>query len=271
MCRLYGFRATEATKVECTLVHAQNALMAQSRGDLAGLTHTHGWGIATYDDDDSPHVERQAWAAYHGEHFQRAAARVYATTVIAHIRRATVGGPRLENTHPFCEGRWTFAHNGTVPHFDRVRERLLAVISRPHREAIRGETDSEHLFRYAMTLIDGHPRPSAADIARRVVEDVERWAREIDDRARIGLNVMLTDGEQLAGTRLGRTLVYIVRNGVYDCEICGFPHIHHDPHRDYHAIVVASEPLTHETWQAVPERSVWEAHIDRPDLVITSL
>ena len=27
MCRLYGFRANEETKVECTLVHAQNALL----------------------------------------------------------------------------------------------------------------------------------------------------------------------------------------------------------------------------------------------------
>ena len=270
MCRLYGFRATEATKVECTLVHAQNALLAQSRGDLAGLTHTHGWGIATYE-GETPHVERQAWAAYHGEHFQRAAARAYATTVIAHIRRATVGGPRLENTHPFNDGRWTFAHNGTVPHFDRVRERLLAVTSPRHRAAIQGETDSEHIFRYAMTLIDAQRTGSAADVVRRVVQDVERWTREIDANARIGLNVMLSDGEQLAGARLGRTLVYVVRNGIYDCEICGFPHIRHDPHRDYRAIEVASEPLTHETWQEVPERSVWEARIEQSELVIAPL
>jgi glutamine amidotransferase len=73
---------------------------------------------------------------------------------------------------------------------------------------------------------------------------------------------MLTDGAQLAGTRLGRTLVYLIRNGVYDCEICGFPHIRHDPQRDYRAIEIASEPLTHEAWQEVPERTVWEAHDD---------
>ena len=43
MCRLYGFRANEPTKVECTLVHAQNALIVQSREDLAGLgTHMAG-------------------------------------------------------------------------------------------------------------------------------------------------------------------------------------------------------------------------------------
>ena len=48
MCRLYAFRSTEETKVECTLVHAQNALMAQSRRDRSGLSHAHGWGIVAY-------------------------------------------------------------------------------------------------------------------------------------------------------------------------------------------------------------------------------
>lgn len=34
MCRLYGFLANERTKVECSLVHAQNALLHQSRADI---------------------------------------------------------------------------------------------------------------------------------------------------------------------------------------------------------------------------------------------
>lgn len=77
MCRLYGLRATEPTKVECTLVHARNALMAQSRADRTCLSHPHGWGIATHE-DHVPRVEQQAWAAYHGEHFRWAAARIHA-------------------------------------------------------------------------------------------------------------------------------------------------------------------------------------------------
>ena len=62
MCRLYGFRASEPTRVECSLVHAQNALMEQSRMDLEGLTHGHGWGVAEHP-DGVPFVEKQAWAA----------------------------------------------------------------------------------------------------------------------------------------------------------------------------------------------------------------
>ena len=84
MCRLYAFRANQPTRVECSLVHAQNALMEQSRGDREGLVHGHGWGVADFP-DGVPMIEKQTWAAYHGEHFQKKAARVYARTVVAHV------------------------------------------------------------------------------------------------------------------------------------------------------------------------------------------
>jgi len=256
MCRLYGFRASEPTKVECTLVHAQNALMVQSRQDLAGYSHAHGWGVATYE-DHQPHIERQAWAAYHGEHFQRAAARIYAETVLAHVRRATVGPPAPENTHPFTEGSWALIHNGTVPNFDRVREPMLAAMTAPQRSAIRGVTDSEHLFRLFLSLREEAPAIALLEVLRAGIQRVIAWCREVEPTARIGLNVILTDGVDLVGSRWGRGLYHVERDGVYDCEICGFPHVHHDPKQNYRAVVVASEPITHETWTEVPEGSIY--------------
>ena len=68
MCRLYAMRSNEPTRVECSLVNAQNALMRQSRGDREGLVHGHGWGVADYR-DGLPLIEKQTWAAFHGEHF----------------------------------------------------------------------------------------------------------------------------------------------------------------------------------------------------------
>ncbi|UCE32365.1 MAG: class II glutamine amidotransferase, partial [Burkholderiales bacterium] len=188
MCRLYGFRATEPTKVECTLVHAQNALMVQSRGDLAGLEHGHGWGVATYEDHE-PQVERQAWAAYHGEHFQRAAARVYSCTVLAHVRRATVGKPGLLNTHPFRAGPWAFAHNGTVPHFERLRERMLRETAPAHVAAIQGETDSEHVFRLLLTRIEAAGTRELLAVLRDTIDEIVTWCRALDPQAPIGLNL----------------------------------------------------------------------------------
>ncbi len=257
MCRLYGFRATEPTKVECTLVHAQNALMVQSRRDREGLSHGHGWGVATYE-DSVPHIERQAWAAYHGEHFRRAAARIHACTVLAHVRRATVGPPALANTHPFAWKTWAFAHNGTVPRFATVREQMLSAMTPEHRLAIRGATDSEHVFHFLLSHQERSPHRALIETVRLGVRQIVSWCREAHVEARIGLNLMLTDGQQLVGTRWGRTLYFVERHAIRDCEICGFPHVHHTPGQPYHALVVASEPISHESWEEVPDRSVYE-------------
>ncbi|WP_417622492.1 class II glutamine amidotransferase [Parasphingorhabdus sp.] len=260
MCRLYGFFGTEPTKVECTLVHAQNALISQSRSDLAGYSHSHGWGVATFD-HAGPDIERQAWAAYHGEHFARAAAQIYSRLVIAHVRRATVGGAAIENTHPFSDGRWVFAHNGTVPNFADIRPVLRERMTPGHRQAIQGETDSEHVFRYFLTLVETGAVDPEADLAgaiRRLVGEMYELTEKHAPGKKLGFNIILSDGQRMAGSRLNRTLHYVDRQGVYDCEICGFPHIHHDPKANYRAIVVASEPLTHEEWIEIPNGSIWQ-------------
>lgn len=261
MCRLYGFRANEPTRVECSLVHAQNALMEQSRLDQEGLTHGHGWGVAEHP-DGVPFVEKQAWAAYHGEHFRKTAARVYAKTVIAHVRRATVGSPGLENTHPFVHGVWLFAHNGTVPNFEQVRHRLLEALDPLHRNEIEGTTDSEHVFRYVMTLWQREPGRSLLETLREALEQVIAWSREIDPDRKISLNVLWTDGARMVGSRLNRSLWYLEREEVVTCEICGRSHVHHDTKQPYRAVEIASEPITHERWLAVPNGTVFAVDRD---------
>lgn len=261
MCRLYGFRANEPTRIECSLVRAQNALMAQSRRDSEGLTHGHGWGVAEHP-DGVPFVEKQAWAAYHGEHFRKTAARVYSRVAIAHVRRATVGPPAIENTHPFVHGTWLFAHNGTVPNFDHLQERLIEAIDPLHRSEILGVTDSEHVFRYLMTLWERSPGRPLLDTLRIGLEDIIGWCREIDPEKRIGLNVLWTDGEQMVGSRLNRTLWYLEREGIVPCEICGRPHVHHIPKARYRAVEIASEPITPERWLQVPNGTVFAVDPD---------
>lgn len=256
MCRLYGFHATEPTRLECSLVRAQNALMAQSIKDREGLTHGHGWGVAEHP-DGLPFVEKQAWAAYHGEHFKKTAARVYSRMAIAHVRRATVGRPGLENTHPFVHGVWLLAHNGTVPDFETVREALLPSLDEPHRSEIHGTTDSEHIFRYLLTLWQRQPERPLLDVLRDGLEQVIAWATETDRQAKVSLNILWTDGAQMVGSRLNRTLWYLERDGLVHCGICGETHVHHHPERPYRAVEVASEPITHEDWRQVPNATVF--------------
>lgn len=262
MCRLYALRASEPTRVECSLVKAQNALMEQSQGDEEGLVHGHGWGVADYP-NGLPIIEKQTWAAYHGEHFRKKAARVYARTVVAHVRRATVGEPSLENTHPFTHGRWIFAHNGTVPNFDRVREPMLAATDPLHRNKIEGTTDSELVFQYLLSQWMLYPEIGLLGTVRLVVGQIVKWCRDVDPDAPVGLNIVLTDGDRLVGSRLGRTLWFLERDHVFTCDICGKSHVHHEPRTAYRSVEIASERLTGEPgWKAVPDGTVYSVDPD---------
>ena len=127
----------------------------QSRSDSIGRAHSDGWGIACYE-NGSPHLERRALAAFEDLYFSSTAERVYAKTVVAHIRLATVGQPKIENCHPFQVGVWTFAHNGTITAIDTLRESLQQELRPPLRHELRGDTDSELFFLWMMSRLLDH-------------------------------------------------------------------------------------------------------------------
>jgi predicted glutamine amidotransferase len=264
MCRLYGFRASEPTKVECSLVYAQNALLHQSALDRRGLSHSDGWGISYYA-NALPVVERRDTAAHEGEYFSLAAERVYAKTVLAHVRAATVGAHSVVNTHPFVYGGWSFAHNGTVRGFDVLRGQLERETDPSLSARRRGDTDSEAAFYWLLTRLqrEGISLASRATALEPLIRLFAEAVRELDARcARADgrrparLNFVLTNGPIMVASRLRNSLSWLLRDGIRDCEICGIPHVHHATGEQYRAVVVASEPISHEEWREVPEGSI---------------
>lgn len=264
MCRLYGFRANEETKLECSLVYARNALLAQSRQDEQGLTHPDGWGIAYYEDEEQK-LEKRVTAAFEGPQFSLAAERVYSCTVLAHVRQATVGIATEVNVHPFVFGRWTFAHNGTVTGFDEVGPWLQEQTDPALLRRRSGSTDSELVFYWLLSRMGG----PGADSGRALEETTELMrllkeaVLELAERCAASrseeepkLNFLLTDGHRMVASRLGRSLYWVERKGLHDCEFCGIPHIQHDRKKVYRAVVIASEPITDEVWSDVPDGSV---------------
>ncbi len=264
MCRLYGFRANEETKVECTLAHAQNALMLQSRADLRGKSHPDGWGVGVYH-NTHPEIFRSAAAAYEDLHFNATVERLYSRTVLAHVRRATVGEPSLLNCHPFSHGHWTLAHNGTVTGFERLRDTLVRETRPDLQRQRRGVTDSEQVFYWLLSRMaraNLPPEKPCRDlpalsrvVAASVVELAQRSQQAgADDPAQ--LNFLLSDGHILLATCWNHTLYLVRREGIRDCEICGIPHVHHQSATDYRAVVIASEPISQEPWRAVANKSL---------------
>ena len=139
MCRLFGFRSTIKSKVHTSLIHAENALGIQS------VDHPDGWGVSYYI-GNSPHVIKADKPAMDCDIFKKVSGVVSSHTVLAHIRKSTIGTVSPLNTHPFQFGRWVFAHNGNIESFEEKKDDLIKLISPTFTPYILGTTDSELIF-----------------------------------------------------------------------------------------------------------------------------
>lgn len=260
MCRLYGFLATDATRLECSLVEAQNALVVQSDRDLRGVRNPDGWGIAQWD-QTGPRIIRNTHPAFADRRYPEVASAVESHAVIAHVRAATVGRVALENTHPFANGPWGFAHNGTIHGIEHVQTHLDLGLYAP----AWGDTDSELVFRWMLNRMARYgldpeaPADGLEPILALVEDTVSRliWISfETQVETTPSLNFVISDGRHLVASRFGNSLYWTFRRGVADCSVCGTSHCEHAD-EGYKAVVVASEPLTNESWLEVPEGTVF--------------
>jgi glutamine amidotransferase len=132
-----------------------------------------------------------------------------------------------------------------------------------HRNEIGGTTDSEHIFRYLLSLWMHDPGQDLLVTVRRGIEQIVEWASQVAPDRFPGLNIVLTDGDHMVGTRMNRTLWFIERDHTYECPICHKPHVHHEVAKPYRAAEVASEAITNEPgWKRVPNGTVFSVDPD---------
>ncbi|MGC4116089.1 MAG: class II glutamine amidotransferase [Myxococcales bacterium] len=198
MCRMLAVRSARPVKIEDLLVQAPNSLSQLSH------EHRHGWGLAVYVDGE-PKVARGSRAAWQDPMFEEIAATLEGRSLLAHVRKASVGNVQLENSHPFRHGRWLFAHNGTVQDFDTIRPAFEALIAPEYRALIRGTTDSERCFALFLSWLDqlgGLASPPVDVVACAlaiVIDEVRRLSPSPDTI----LNFLATDGVSLVGVHSG--------------------------------------------------------------------
>jgi glutamine amidotransferase len=223
----------------------------QARGGVTDH-HRDGWGIAFFEGrgvrvflDPQPSANSPVAELVRGY-------PIRSLNVIAHIRKATQGEVRLDNTHPFQRELWgqywIFAHNGNLRDYaPRLTGRFLPV----------GSTDSETAFchllqQLAIQFPEGPPAPAALH------EALRRLAIEIGAHGEF--NFLLSNGERLFAHCSSR-LAYIVRRAP-------FPVAHladQDVSVDFSQVttpndrvaVIATLPLTdNETWQPIEPGSL---------------
>ena len=182
---------------------ADNALRSQSQ------EHPDGWGLAWYT-NGAPQVVRSLSAAHADEEFARVTRQIRSATIVAHVRKASIGGISIENTHPFQHGRWIFVHNGTVPEWDTARPLLEEQVDPSLRSLLRGETDSERCFALFLSKLarkcdpEAAPFEHAAAALRETVAAV-RDASEPSPEGKAATTFLLTDGRLLLACRRGRS------------------------------------------------------------------
>ncbi len=256
MCRIYGFLATEDTRLHCSLVDAQNALLVQSDRDRTGRRSPDGWGIAEWR-SGLPLVTKNTLPAFADHQFADVASNVRSRAVIAHVRTATVGRVAQENTHPFDHGPWVFAHNGSIPGIEHVGTRLNLGLYGP----TWGDTDSELVFRWMLNRMSGYgldPDDPAEDLAPLLdlVEDslfeLIRFGIEAGFEEQPLLNFIISDGRHMVASRWGNSLYWTFWRGVSDCAFCESSHCEHAD-ETYKAVAIASEAITNEDWREIPE------------------
>ena len=211
MCRIFGCVAAEPVSIRHELLEAENPMIRQSE------EHDSGWGMAVYAraDGAEPQCVRFPEAAYSDGDFLDAT-RMRGRIFNVHVRRATLGGLTLENTHPFCLGNYSFGHNGTVLFFKKLIE--------PDVRPPAGDTDSEHLFN--LLIRDFDPGDPVSSLRGTMSIAAERSPFS-------GLNFLFADGERLYAYRLGMfELHWLSRPG---------------------QLLVASERLTRERWHTVQQ------------------
>lgn len=236
MCRHLAYIGPPVT-LEKLLYQPPHSLLCQAQAprlQTQGRNNPDGFGVGWYDRHlrSEPARYRTTRPMWTDSSFASVAGLVTTNAALAAVRSASPGNAIDENvTAPFTEGRWLFSHNGYVPDFrDGVGRTLQREVSDQRAGATADAIDSEMLFALVLDRLDSGASPADALVS--VVERVEA----VTTTAR--LNLLLTDGEQIAATA--------VRNSLFvldDRHVTG-------------SVIVASEPLNDDTtWEAVPDGS----------------
>lgn len=259
MCRVFGFKSVIQSQVHNSLLSAENALASQS------AHHPHGWGVAYYI-GGSPHIIRNVDSAIEDQLFKRVSGIVSSHTVVAHIRKATLGEHTIVNTHPFQYGPWVFAHNGHVHEFDKYKEELKNLVSPNLSRFILGETDSEILFYIILThyfkkhtLQDQPTVEEMAKVVRDAISAIEEVIGKLatEDSPSLEFNYLsfvLTNGDIILGHQGGKRLYFSTyKNKCKDRDDCpSFSEVCEAPTETgfVNHMIFSSEPLSGE--------NIWE-------------
>jgi glutamine amidotransferase len=204
MCRHLAYLGPP-TALSDLVFDAPHALARQAecpRRQTSGTTNPDGWGVAWYvDRGAAPDRYRTVTPIWDDRAFADRAHDLRSGAFLAAARLASPGARLVDTGNaPFVAGRWSFSLNGIVRGFpDGVGDALRARVRADRLASVVGDADTEVLFALVLQDLDDGVAPEHA--LARVVHDV----LEVTTGR---LNLLLTDGTAVHGTRVGNSLVH---------------------------------------------------------------
>ncbi len=236
MCRHLAYLGPQVP-LGSLLVDPPWALFQQSwapRQQQCGVVNADGFGVGWYAGDDPVPAryrrDRPIWA---DDAFADLARVVRSGAFLAAVRSASPGMAAGETAAaPFTRGRWLFSHNGVIKGYPEAGAALAASLPAERLLALEASTDSALLWALVSDRLE-----SGAGLGESLVGVVA----EVEAHCEARLNLLLTDGRQIAATSAGNSLA-VLRSGA--------------------SVVVASEPYDDDpTWITVPDRSLVVASV----------
>ena len=199
MCRLFGLYANRLVDVRFSFYVARDSFAELS------YWNPHGWGVAWFDGTQW-RIYKEPRPLYESDRARELVERVIrGRIIISHVRYATTGELKKENTHPWLYRGWVFAHNGTI--YERLR--LWRLLRRGYRD-LEGDTDSEVFFHLIVQEVDslGDPMEGIVSAVKKIIDNGIGFS---------SLNFIASDGRRLYALRYAvtsldyYTLYYIER------------------------------------------------------------
>lgn len=215
MSLCFAFVSNDPSLTGCALAPFKEALFLESGAP-------DGWGMGYYQ-VGQPLLRKQPRTPPGSLDLAASAANLRTNLILGHVRSATIGGQRTENTHPFRYRNWMFCHSGTIACFDEVREEMLRSVPDFIRRNIRGKTDSEHLFHLFLSFLNDtgrldDPRIPGEIAGRALASTFAYLDRLVTDRGGDVVKgcCVLSNGNVVVGIRRG-TPMKVARQGTYVC------------------------------------------------------
>jgi glutamine amidotransferase len=155
MCRWNAYFG-QPIVIDELLYRTQHGLIDQSLHSRMGAETTNGdgFGLGWYTpvNGGTPGRYRSVSPAWNDQNLRDLASHIESHLFLAHVRATSGTSVQQTNCHPFRHGRWLFVHNGLVDGFPEMHRDLLLEMEPSLFDELEGSTDSEVLFRLALTF-----------------------------------------------------------------------------------------------------------------------